>query len=82
VITAVLVTPPSYGTRLSSLLEDAGALEIQADDAGGALRWLIVEDLVDALEANARILRFKSYLVTGAIALLLSSVPLVVAHDL
>ncbi len=36
----------------------------------------------DALDANARILRFKSYLVSAAIALLLLGVPLILAHNL
>ena len=37
---------------------------------------------LDALDANARILRFKSYLVSVAIALLLLGVPLILAHNL
>jgi len=82
-ITAVTVAPPNYGATLRSLLQEAEALfETQADSADGALRRLIVKDLSDALDANARVLRFKSYLVTGAIALLLLSVPLTPAHNL
>jgi hypothetical protein len=46
-----------------------------------ALRWMIVEDLNDALDANAKILRLKGYLVTGAIALLILSVLLILAHN-
>jgi hypothetical protein len=34
-----------------------------------------------AVDANARILRFKGYLVAGAIALLLLSVLLILAHN-
>jgi len=63
--------------------QDAEVLgETHADDADGALRRLIVEDLSDALDANARVLRFKSYLVTGAIGLLLLSVLLILPHNL
>jgi hypothetical protein len=81
-ITAVTVSPRNYGATLRSLLGDAEALdETHADDADGALRRLIVEDLVDALDANARTMRFKSYLVTGAIGLLLLSVLLILAHN-
>ncbi len=81
-IAAVIATSPNYGATLRSLLQDAEALlATQGDDADGALRRLIVENLSDALDANARILRFKSYLVTGAIALLLLSVPLILAHN-
>ena len=81
-ITAVVVAPPNYGTTLRSLLQDAEALlPIQADGVDEALRWMVVEDLTDALDANTRTLRFKSYLVTGAIALLLSA-PLILAHNL
>ena len=82
-ITAVTVAPPNYGATLRSLLQDAEALgETHADGADGALRRLIVGDLADALDANARILRFKGYLVTGAIALLLVSVLLILPHNL
>lgn len=81
-ITAVIVAPRKYGATLRSLLQDAEALlATQADAADGALRWLIVEDLTDALDANARTLRFKSYLVTAAIALLLLSVLLILPHN-
>ena len=82
-IAAVIATPRNYGATLRSLLQDAEALgETHADDADGALRRLIVENLADALDANARILRFKSYLVTGAIGLLLLSVLLILPHNL
>ena len=81
-ITAVTVAPRNYGATLRSLLQDAEALgETHADDADGALRRLIVEDLTDALDANARTMRFKSYLVAAAIALLLVSVLLILAHN-
>jgi hypothetical protein len=81
-ITAVTVAPRNYGATLRSLLQDAEALgETHADDADGALRRLILGDLVDALDANARTMRFKSYLVTGAIGLLLLSVLLILAHN-
>lgn len=81
-ITAVIVTPPRYGTTLRSLLDKAEALlPTQADGADEALRWLIVRDLNDTLDANARTLRVKSYLVTGAIALLLLSALLILAHN-
>ncbi len=81
-ITAVIVTPPKYGSTLSSLLDDAEALlPTRADSADEALRWMIVENLADALDANARILYLKGYLVTGAIALLLLSVLLILAHN-
>jgi hypothetical protein len=82
-IAAVIATSRNYGATLHSLLQDAEALgETHADGADGALRRLIVEDLADALAANARTMRFKSYLVAGAIALLLLSVLLILAHDL
>jgi len=82
-IAAVIATPRNYGATLRSLLQDAEALpETHADDADGALRRLIVENLADALDANARILRFKSYLVTGAIGLLILSVLLILPHNL
>ncbi len=81
-IVAVTVASRDYGTTLRSLLREAEALfETQAEDADGELRWLIVEDLDDALDANVRTLRFKGYLVTGAIALLLLSVLLILAHN-
>lgn len=81
-ITAVAVALPSYGATLRSLLDDAEALlPTQADGADGALRWLIVEDLNDTLDVNARTLRFKGYLVTGAIAVLLLGVVLILAHN-
>jgi hypothetical protein len=81
-IAAVIATPRSYGATLRSLLQDAEALgETDADDADGALRRLIAEDLAGALDANARILRFKGYLVTGAIGLLILSVLLILAHN-
>ena len=82
-ITAVAVAPRNYGATLRSLLQDAETLlTTQPASADGALRWLIVEDLNDTLEANARILRFKGYLVTGAITLLLLSVLLILTHNL
>jgi hypothetical protein len=81
-ITAVTVAPRNYGATLRSLLQDAEALgETRADDADTALQRVIVEDLADALDANARRLRFKSYLVNGAIALLLVSVLLILPHN-
>jgi hypothetical protein len=80
-ITAVIVAPRTYGTTLRSLLDDAEALLPAQADGAEALRWMIVKDLADALDANARTLRFKSYLVTGAIALLLLSVLLILAHN-
>ncbi len=80
-ITAVIVTPRTYGTTLRSLLDDAEALLPTQADGAEALRWMIVKDLADALDANARTLRFKSYLVTGAITLLLLSVLLILAHN-
>ena len=75
------VASRNYGATLRSLLADAEALSDRADGADAALRWLIVQDLGDALDANARILRLKGYLVTGAIALLLLSVLLILAHN-
>ncbi|HEY5046036.1 MAG TPA: hypothetical protein VII53_09290 [Solirubrobacteraceae bacterium] len=82
-IAAVIATSPNYGATLRSLLQDAEVLlATQGDGADGALRRLIVENLSDALGANARIVRFKSFLVSGAIALLLLSVPLILAHNL
>ena len=82
-ITAVTVSPRNYGATLRSLLQDSEALfRTQADGADAALRRLIVEDLADALDANARTMRFKSYLVTGAIGLLLLSVLLTLPHNL
>jgi hypothetical protein len=81
-IAAVIATPRNYGATLRSLLQDAEALgETRADDADAALHRLIVEDLADALDANARRLRFKGFLVNGAIALLLLSVLLILAHN-
>jgi hypothetical protein len=81
-ISAVAIVSRKYGTTLRSLLTDAEALSAtQADGADEALRWMIVEDLADALDANAMILRFKGYLVTGAITLLLLSVLLILAHN-
>ena len=81
-ITAVTVAPRNYGATLRSLLQDAEALlETRTDGADGALRRLIVENLADALDANTRVLRFKGYLVASAIALLLLSVLLVLAHN-
>lgn len=81
-ITAVAVAPRDYGTTLRSLLYDAEALlPTQADGVDGAMRWLIIEDLSDTLDENARTLRFKGYLVTGAIALLLLSVLVILAHN-
>jgi hypothetical protein len=80
-ITAVIVAPRTYGTTLRSLLDDAEALLPTQADGAEALRWMIVKDLADALDDNARTLRFKSYLVTGAIALLLLSVLLILAHN-
>jgi len=75
-IAAVIATPRNYGATLRSLLRDAEALfRTRADDGDAALRWLIVEDLADALDANARHLRFKGFLVNGAIALLLFERP-------
>ncbi len=53
----------------------------QAGGADEALRWMIVEDLNDSLDANARTLRVKSYLVTGAIALLLLGALLILAYN-
>jgi hypothetical protein len=82
-IAAVIATSSNYGATLRSLLQAAEVLlATQGDGADGALRRLIVEDLSDALDANTGILLFKSYLVTGAIALLLLSVPLILAHNL
>lgn len=81
-ITAVIVTPRKYGTTLRSLLDKAEALlPTRAEGADEALRWLIVEDLNDALDANGRFLRFKGNLVTGAIGLLFLSVLLILAHN-
>ena len=81
-ITAVIVTPRKYGTMLRSLLQDAEALlPTQADGVDEALRRMIVEDFTDALDTNSGILRFKSYLVTAAIALLLLSVLMILAHN-
>jgi hypothetical protein len=57
-------------------------LETQAGGADEALRWMIVEDLNDALDANAKTVRFKSYLVSVAIALLLLSVLLILTRNL
>ena len=82
-IAAVTVAPRNYGATLRSLLQDAEALfRTQADGADEALRRLIVEDLADALDANAMTLRFKSYLVTGALGLLLLSVLLSLPYNL
>jgi len=81
-IAAVIATPRNYGATLRSLLRDADVLfETRADDADAALHRLIVEDLADALDANARRLRFKGFLVNGAIALLLLSVLLILAYN-
>jgi hypothetical protein len=81
-IAAVIATPRNYGATLRSLLQDADMLlETQAGGAGEALRWMIVEDLNDSLDANARTLRVKSYLVTGAIALLLLGALLILAYN-
>jgi len=81
-VAAVIATPRNYGATLRSLLQDAEALfRTRADGTDGALRRMIVDDLADAVDANARTLRFKSYLVTGAIGLLLLSVPLILAHN-
>ena len=81
-IATVVIVSREYGTTLRSLLADAEALSAtQADGADGALRWMIVEDLADALDANAKTLRFKGYLVTSAIALLILSVLLILAHN-
>ena len=81
-IATVVIVSREYGTTLRSLLADAEALSAtQAVGADGALRWMIVEDLADALDANAKTLRFKGYLVTSAIALLILSVLLILAHN-
>jgi hypothetical protein len=81
-ITAVAVSPRNYGATLRSLLQESEALlKTRAEGADEALRRLVVEDLADALDANARVLRFKGYLVAGAIALLLVSVLLILAHN-
>ncbi len=81
-ITTVAIVSRNYGTTLRSLLADTEALPpTLADDANGALRWMIVEDLNDALDANARTLRLKGYLVTSAIALLILSVLPILAHN-
>lgn len=78
----MIVTSPRYGSTLRSLLDKAEALlPTQEDSDDGALRWLIVEDLNDVLQANARTLRVKSYLVTGAIILLLLSALLILAYN-
>jgi hypothetical protein len=80
-ITAVAVASRSYGATLRSLLADAEVLlETQAKGVDGALRWLIVEDLNYTLNANAKTLRFKGYLVTSSIALLLLGVLLILAY--
>jgi hypothetical protein len=82
-IAAVITTPRNYGATLRSLLQDAEVLlETQAGGADEALRWMIVEDLNDALDANAKTVRFKSYLVSVAIALLLLSVLLILTRNL
>jgi len=78
-ISTVAIASRRYGTTLHSLLADAEALPPTQADV--ALRWMIVEDLNDALDANAKILRLKGYLVTGAIALLILSVLLILAHN-
>jgi hypothetical protein len=81
-IAAVIATPRNYGATLRSLLQDADMLlETQTGGADEALRWMIVEDLNDSLDANARTLRVKSYLVTGAIALLLLGALLILAYN-
>jgi hypothetical protein len=81
-IIAVAIVSRNYGTTLRSLLADAEVLfATQADDADGTLRRMIVEDLNDALDANAKTLRLKGYLVTSAIALLILSVLLILAHN-
>lgn len=78
----MIATPRNYAATLRSLLRDAEALdETHADGADGALHRLIVENLADALDANAGILRFKSYLVTSAIGPLLLSVLLILPHN-
>jgi len=81
-ISAIAIVSRNYGTTLRSLLDKAEALlPTRADGADEALRWLIVEDLNNALDANAKILRFKGDLVTGAIGLLFLSVLLILAHN-
>lgn len=81
-LTAVAVASRNHGATLRSLLQDAEVLlETKADGADGALRWLIVQNLSDTLDANARTLRVKGYLVTGAIALFLLCVMLILAHN-
>lgn len=82
-IAAVIATSQDYGATLRSLLREAEVLHAaHAGGIGGTLRWLIIEDLNHALDANDRILRVKGYLVTGAIALFLLSVLLVLTHNL
>jgi hypothetical protein len=81
-IGAVAIVSRNYGTTLRSLLADAEVLfATHADGTDGALRWMIVEDLDDALDANAKTLRLKGYLVTSAITLLILSVLLILAHN-
>jgi hypothetical protein len=81
-ISAIAIVSRNYGTTLRGLLDKAEALlPTRADGADEALRWLIVEDLNNALDANAKILRFKGDLVTGAIGLLFLSVLLILAHN-
>jgi hypothetical protein len=81
-IVTVGIAPRTYGPTLSSLLAEAEALfPTDVESADGALRLMIVENLDDTLDANAKTLRIKGYLVTGAIALLLVSVFVILAHN-
>jgi hypothetical protein len=81
-IIAVAVPARNHGATLRSLIRDTEVLfETEAASTDGELRWLIVENLSNALDANASTLRLKGRLVTGAIGSLLLSVLLILAHN-